>query len=74
MKQGEKAKWKYLEIKGGAKFLCLREPATIDFGHLLYLNSDEQKLFSSFSSNTKEILKNHSLKDLRLKFQALRKQ
>ena len=57
LKQGEKAKWKYLEIKGGAKFLCLREPATLDFGHLLYLNSDEQKLFSSFSSNTKRNIK-----------------
>lgn len=57
LEQGEIAKWKYLEIKGGAKFLSQHEPAAIDFGHLLHLNTDENKLFSSFSSNTKRNIK-----------------
>lgn len=55
--KGRESGWKYLEIKGGEKFLSQHEPATIDFGHLLQLVSDEQKLFSQFSSNTKRNIK-----------------
>jgi len=73
LEQGEKAKWKYLEIKGGAKFLCLHEPATIDYGHLLYLNSDEQKLFASLSSNTKRNIKKALTENLKIEISSSKK-
>ncbi|HMU42079.1 MAG TPA: peptidoglycan bridge formation glycyltransferase FemA/FemB family protein [Ignavibacteriaceae bacterium] len=73
LQQGEKAKWKYLEIKGGAEFLYQNQPAAIDYGHLLYLNSDEQKLFSSFSSNTKRNIKKSLSEGLKVEISSTQK-
>ncbi len=54
---GKKNGWRYLEIRGGEKFLDKYEPSECYFGHTLDLTEDIKKIFSNFRDSTKRNIK-----------------
>jgi len=54
---GKKNGWRYVEIRGGKKFLDKHEPSENYFGHTLNLKKDTGKIFSSFRDSTKRNIK-----------------
>jgi len=54
---GKKNGWRYIEIRGGQKFLDKHEPSERYFGHTLDLTEDVKKIFSNFRDSTKRNIK-----------------
>ncbi len=54
---GKKNGWKYIEIRGGQKFLDKNEPSECYFGHNLDMTEGANKIFSNFRNSTKRNIK-----------------
>jgi Acetyltransferase (GNAT) domain len=54
---GKKNGWRYIEIRGGQKFLDNNEPSECYFGHTLDLTKDIEKIFSNLRDSTKRNIK-----------------
>jgi lipid II:glycine glycyltransferase (peptidoglycan interpeptide bridge formation enzyme) len=54
---GRKRKWKYLEIRGGEKYLSAEKPSQLFFGHTLDLSCGQQQLFSNLRDSTRRNIK-----------------
>jgi hypothetical protein len=54
---GRKRKWKYLEIRGGEKYLSAEKPSQLFFGHILDLSCGRQQLFSNLRDSTRRNIK-----------------
>ena len=54
---GEKAGWKYIEIRGGDVFEQCREPSSWYYEHILDLSQGVQEVFSHFRSSNKRNIK-----------------
>ncbi|HPQ42810.1 MAG TPA: GNAT family N-acetyltransferase [Syntrophales bacterium] len=54
---GKKKRWKYLELRGGERFLQDISPSTQFFGHTLDLSQGEGQVFSKLRSNIKRNIK-----------------
>ena len=54
---GKKQKWKYLEIRGGEKYLSAEQPAEFFHGHKLDLSSGQQQLFLNLRDSTQRNIK-----------------
>lgn len=54
---GKKQKWKYLEIRGGEKYLSAKKPSQLFWGHTLDLSCAQQQLFSNLRDSTRRNIK-----------------
>ena len=54
---GKKRKWKYLEIRGGEKYLSAEKPSQLFWGHKLDLSCGQQVLFSNLRDSTRRNIK-----------------
>ncbi len=54
---GRKRKWKYMEIRGGEKYLSAEKPSQSFFGHTLDLSCGQQQLFSNLRNSTRRNIK-----------------
>jgi len=54
---GKKRKWKYLEIRGGEKYLSAEKPSQLFWGHSLDLSCGQQQLFSNLRDSTRRNIK-----------------
>ena len=54
---GRKRKWKYLEIRGGEKYLSAERPSQSFFWHTLDLSYGQQQLFSNLRDSTRRNIK-----------------
>lgn len=54
---GKKRRWKYIEIRGGEKYLAEEKPSQIFWGHNLDLSLGHQKLFSGLRDSTRRNIK-----------------
>jgi hypothetical protein len=54
---GRKRQWKYLEIRGGEKYLSLEKPSEVFTGHILDLGCGQQKLYSNLRDSTRRNIK-----------------
>ncbi|MEN6350242.1 MAG: GNAT family N-acetyltransferase [Syntrophomonas sp.] len=50
---GRKRKWKYLEIRGGEKYLAEEKPSQVFWGHELDLSIGQQQLLSGLRASTR---------------------
>jgi len=57
IKYGKKAGWKHIEFRGGQNTFKESPTSEAHYFHTLDLDQDEQKIFSSFKSNTKRNIK-----------------
>jgi hypothetical protein len=54
---GRKRKWKYLEFRGGEKYLSAERPSQSFFGHTLDLSCGQQQLFSNLRGSARRNIK-----------------
>jgi len=54
---GKKRKWKYLEIRGGGKYLSAETPSQLFSGHILDLSCGQKQLFSNLRDSTRRNVK-----------------
>lgn len=54
---GKKRQWKYLEIRGGGKYLSAEKPSQLFTGHILDLRCGHQKLYSNLRDSTRRNIK-----------------
>ncbi|NTV83266.1 MAG: methicillin resistance protein, partial [Bacteroidales bacterium] len=54
---GRKRKWKYLEIRGGEKYLSEEKPSQVFLGHELDLSCGQQQLLSGLRDSTRRNIK-----------------
>lgn len=54
---GRKRNWKYLEIRGGEKYLTIEKPSQIFWGHELDLSCGQQQLLSGLRNSTRRNIK-----------------
>jgi hypothetical protein len=54
---GKKQKWKYLEIRGGEKYLSTKKPSQLFWGHTLDLSCGQQQLFLNLRDSTRRNIK-----------------
>jgi hypothetical protein len=54
---GRKRKWKYLEFRGGEKYLSVEKQSQSFFGHTLDLSCGQQQLFSNLRDSTRRNIK-----------------
>lgn len=57
MELGRKHKWKYLEIRGGEKYLAEEKPSQVFWGHELDLSSGHRILFAGLRDSTRRNIK-----------------
>jgi len=57
MELGRKRKWRYLEIRGGEKYLAEEKPSQVFGGHELDLSCDQQQLLSGLRNSTRRNIK-----------------
>jgi len=54
---GQKRKWRYIELKGGAEHLNKEKPSAIFWGHILDLTCGIEKLFCNLRNSTRRNIK-----------------
>lgn len=54
---GRERNWKYLEIRGGEKYLSVERPSQSFWGHILDLRCGHQQLFSNLRDSTRRNIK-----------------
>lgn len=54
---GKQRKWKYLEIRGGEKYLPEEKPSQVFWGHTLDLRCGHERLFSGLRDSTRRNIK-----------------
>lgn len=54
---GKRRQWKYLEIRGGEKYLSTEKPSEVFTGHILDLSCGEKKLYSNLRDSTRRNIK-----------------
>ncbi len=54
---GRKRKWKYLELRGGEKYLSAEKPSQSFWGHTLDLSCGQEQLFSNLRDSTRRNIK-----------------
>lgn len=54
---GKKRKWKYIELRGGGKYLAAENPAATFLGHVLDLSRGSEQLFSGLRNSTRRNIK-----------------
>jgi hypothetical protein len=59
---GRKRKWKYLEIRGGEKYLSAEKPSQSFWGHTLDLSCGLQQLFANLRDSTRRNIKKRKMK------------
>lgn len=57
MEVGRKRKWKYLEIRGGEKYLEQEKPSQVFWGHELDLSCGQKQLLSGLRDSTRRNIK-----------------
>ena len=60
---GKKKGWRYIEMRGGQKFLDKHEPSECYFGHILDLSEGCKNIFSNFRDSTKRNIKKSEKED-----------
>lgn len=61
---GRKRKWKYLAIRGGAKYLTAEQPTEFFYGHKLDLAPGQQQLFRNLRDSTQRNIKKAQKKNI----------
>lgn len=64
----EERRWKYLECRGGGKWLTDALPSTTFFGHLLPLSNDESALFSGCHDSVQRAIRKAERGPLTIEF------
>jgi len=67
IKYGKKAGWKHIEFRGGQNTFKELPTSKSFYSHTLDLDRDEQKIFSTFKSNTKRNIKKGVKKNIKVK-------
>jgi len=67
IKYGKKAGWKHIEFRGGQDTFKESPTSESYYSHTLDLDRDEQKIFSTFKSNTKRNIKKGVKKNIKVK-------
>ncbi len=62
---GKKKGWRYIEMRGGQKFLDKHEPSECYFGHILDLSEGCKNIFSNFRDSTKRNIKKSEKEDVK---------
>jgi len=63
---GKKQKWKYLDIRGGEKYLSAEKPSQIILSHMLDLSPGSKKLFSNLRDSTRRNIKKAQKRDVKV--------
>jgi len=61
---GRKRKWKYLDIRGGEKYLSAEKPSQSFWGHTLDLSCGQQQLFFNLRDSTRRNIKKAQNKNI----------
>ena len=67
-RHGKKAKWRYIEFKGGKSIFQDSPVSSYCYHHSLDLTRNEQDIFSSFKSNTRRNIKKANKQGLKIDF------
>lgn len=65
---GKKKAWKYIELRGGERFLPGVTPSTQFFSHILDLTQGEEQIFSGFRNSAKRNIKKASKENVKVGF------